>query len=293
MTDWTIEDPAQADYARTQLGIWPLDEYNVQLLNEVHPQQYLVKQPVAETNSDDDDDAEHQYYDVIAVGSGAGGLVSAKQAGRRGARSALISEKLAGGDCLNVGCIPSKSLLAAAKLVATLRKVVNTDEDSGTTNFGISVVAAATAATATEQQPPVPQIVVDFGQVMTRLRQNRARIAPADGHTGTEQTGARVYQGRGQFLGPNTLEVVYPPQPKQKQETTNKKTILHFKYCVLAMGGRPSLPTNIPGLREAPYTTNEQLFNLQILPPRMIIVGAGTCLLKSRVPFLFFLLDLI
>lgn len=223
---WIQNDADQAKQARKELGIWPLDEYNAKLLNEVHPLNFVSSfEP-------------HEVYDLIAIGSGAGGLVSSKQTARRGGKSAMISELLAGGDCLNVGCVPSKALIRSGRAVAQIRKA----ED-----LGISVGG---------------KIKVDFPKIMARLRQKRSDIAPADGHPGTEAAGAHVFQGRGRLTGPNTLEV-------------NGQT-LKFKTCVLATGGRPAIPTNIPGLLEAPYTTNESLFNLQELPPRMVILGAGT-----------------
>lgn len=225
--EWVENDSEQAKEAREELGIWPLDEHNVKLLNEVHPRAFVTEMK----------DAPHPEYDLIAVGSGAGGLVSSKQTGRRGGKSAMISEHLAGGDCLNVGCVPSKALISSARAVAQIRKAAE---------LGVTVTG---------------DIQVDFPKIMTRLREKRAMIAPADGHPGTEATGAHVYQGRGKLTGPNTLEV-------------NGQT-LKFKYCVLATGGRPMVPGGISGLKEAPYTTNEQLFNLEELPPRMVILGAG------------------
>ncbi len=225
-SQWIENDADQAKEARAELGIWPLDEYNAKLLNEVHPRNFVsnFQQP-------------HEEYDLIAIGSGAGGLVSSKQTARRGGKSAMISERLAGGDCLNAGCVPSKALIRSARAVAQIRKAAD---------LGISVQG---------------NIKVDFPRIMSRLRQKRSEIAPADGHPGTEATGAHVYQGRGKLTGPNTIEV-------------NGQT-LKFKKCVLATGGRPAVPANIPGLAEAPYTTNESLFNLQELPPRMVILGAG------------------
>eukprot|EP00536_Pseudo-nitzschia_multiseries_P013313 jgi/Psemu1/245209/estExt_Genewise1.C_5600013 len=105
---------------------------------------------------------------------------------------------------------------------------------------------------------------------MRRLREKRAAIAPADGHPGTEAAGAHVYQGRGRLTGPDTVEV-------------NGRT-LRFKNCVLATGGRPAIP-KIPGLQEAPFVTNEQLFNLEELPPRMVILGAGVVALEMAQAF--------
>merc|ERR1712137_1513840 len=106
---------------------------------------------------------------------------------------------------------------------------------------------------------------------MKRVRALRAKIAPVDGHEATEAAGTHVFQGRGRLTGPNTLEV-------------NGQT-LQFKVCVLATGGRPAIPNNIPGLLDAPYTTNEQLFNLQELPPRMVILGAGVIALEMALSF--------
>jgi hypothetical protein len=112
-------------------------------------------------------------YDLIAIGAGAGGLVSAKQSARRGAKSAMISEKMAGGDCLNVGCVPSKALLSATKTIAAVKR---------SAEFGVLLNG---------------EMKVDFGKIMTRLRQLRTKIAPADGHGGTAGTCDHVYQGWG------------------------------------------------------------------------------------------------
>lgn len=222
-TAWSPGDSSQERQARDKLEIWPLDENNAKLLNEVHPRDFQSeKEP-------------HEIYDLIAIGAGAGGLVSCKQSARRGAKSAMISEKLAGGDCLNVGCVPSKALIRSARAAKEVQRAAE---------FGIAVES----------------VTVDFPAVMRRVRLLRAKIAPVDSHEATEATGAHVFQGRGRFTGKNTVEV-------------NDKT-LSFKVCVVATGGRPTIP-NVPGLKESPYITNEQLFNLEQLPPRMVILGAG------------------
>jgi pyruvate/2-oxoglutarate dehydrogenase complex dihydrolipoamide dehydrogenase (E3) component len=239
---WIPFDETQAKEAREQLEIWPLDEPNCELLNQVHPRNYISNN-------------RETHFDLIAIGAGAGGLVSSKQSARRGAKSALISEKLAGGDCLNVGCVPSKALLRAAKAVAQTCKAISE----------LGVVVQVNGNTATPRD-----VSVDFPQVMQRLRQSRAKIAPADGHSGTEQAGAKVFQGRGILTGPNSVQV-------------NGQT-LTFDKCVLAMGGRPSIPP-VEGLKEAPYTTNESLFNLQTLPRNMIVLGAGVIALEMAQTF--------
>jgi pyruvate/2-oxoglutarate dehydrogenase complex dihydrolipoamide dehydrogenase (E3) component len=97
----------------------------------------------------------------------------------------MISEKLAGGDCLNVGCVPSKALIRSARAVSQVKRA---------SEFGVVI-------------PNIDEVKVDFQKVMERLRAKRAKIAPADGHPGTEQAGAHVYQGRGRMTGPDTVEV--------------------------------------------------------------------------------------
>ena len=83
----------------------PLDPHDAVLLDNVHPRNHTDPDPTG------------VVYDLVALGAGAAGLVSAKQSARRGARSALIEMHLAGGDCLNVGCVPSKALIRVARAV--------------------------------------------------------------------------------------------------------------------------------------------------------------------------------
>ena len=90
--------------------------------------------------------------------------------------------------------------------------------------------------------PEGGNIKIDFAAIMSRMRRLRAKISPADGHGGTSGTGPHVFQGRGKFVDKETVEV--------------NGIQLKFKNAVIATGGRPSMP-DIPGLAEAPYTTNE------------------------------------
>lgn len=154
-------------------------------------------------------------------------------------------------DCLNVGCVPSKALIRAARSVAEVRR---------SAEFGVRI--------------PGP-ITVDFPAIMRRLRSLRTEISPADGHAATVATGCHVYQGRGIFTGPDTIRV-------------GDEIELKFRKAVIATGGRPTIPDNIPGLAEAPYTTNEILFNLETLPPRMVIWGAGAVALEMAQVFATF-----
>jgi hypothetical protein len=102
---WIPYDAALQAQAQQQLRVWPLDEYNAVLLNEVHPRGYTFSTN-ANTNDGSSSSSNNDFvYDLIALGAGAGGLVASKQSARRGAKSAMISEHLAGGDCLNVGTL--------------------------------------------------------------------------------------------------------------------------------------------------------------------------------------------
>jgi len=241
---WKASDPEQAMEARESLHIWPLDEANAMLLNQVHPRSYDLETSASSLP--------HKLYDLIAIGAGAGGLVSSKQAARRGAKSAMISEYLAGGDCLNVGCVPSKALIRSARAIAEIKRA---------SEFGIILALPGASQ---------PAVQVDFAAIMKRMRGLRANISPADGHEGTTATGAHVYQGRGRFTSNTTIEV--------------NGITLTFKKAVIATGGRPLVP-NVPGLKHAPYTTNEILFNLETLPPRMVILGAGVIALEMAQTF--------
>ncbi|KAJ1636898.1 mercuric reductase, partial [Pavlovales sp. CCMP2436] len=204
----------------------PLDHHNAALLNHVAPRDWLNPKPLEE-------------YDLVAIGAGAGGLISAKQAARRGARSALIEKHLAGGDCLNVGCVPSKALIRSARAVKEVRNCAA---------FGVCVAG---------------EVTVDFPAVMARMRRVRAEIAPADSYEGTAAAGAHMFAGKATFTGPNTLQV---------EESSGRVTEFRFKTAVIASGGRPIAPALY---EHVPFVTNETLFNLTSLPPRMVVVGGG------------------
>lgn len=179
--------PAGGEHA----GVFPLDEHNVKLLDNVHPRAW-----VNPTVPDD------FVYDLIAVGAGAGGLVSAKQSARRGARSALIEQHLAGGDCLNVGCVPSKALLRCARSIAERRR-----DDMGMEG-------------GCEK--------IEFAGVMQRMRRLRAQIAPVDSHEATKKAGSDMFVGRATFIGPHEIQVAGQS--------------LRFRKAVIATGARAGVP---------------------------------------------------
>ena len=202
--------------------VQPLDDANQQLLAHVHPETW--RNPEG-----------HGVYDLVVIGAGTAGLVSAAGAAGLGARVALIERRLMGGDCLNIGCVPSKGLLRAARLVGELRRA-NT--------LGVGVGRAQ----------------VDFARVMERMRQRRAEIAANDSARRFAGLGIDVFFGDAQFTG--RAEVAVAGQG------------LRFKRAVIATGGRPTVPP-VPGLAETPHLTNATLFWLTELPRRLLIIGAG------------------
>lgn len=174
-------------------------------------------------------------YDLVVVGAGTGGLVSAAGAAGLGARVALVEEHAMGGDCLNSGCVPSKALIAAARSWDAARSAVA---------YG---------------GPPASG-PGDFAAAMTRMRRLRADLSPVDGASRFAALGVDVFLGRGRFTAPDRLEV-------------NGQT-LRFRRAVIATGARPAVPP-IPGLAEAGFLTNETIFSLTRLPARLTVIGAG------------------
>ena len=205
--------------------ITPMDVHNRKLVNNVHPPDWVNPTPV-------------ECYDLVVIGSGTAGLVTAKGAAGLGVglKVALIERHLMGGDCLNVGCVPSKCLIRSARVVADMR-------DSKP--FGVT---------------PPANIDVDFPAVMERMRQVRARISPADSAAGAAKSGVDMFLGEGQFTGSNTVSVA-------------GKT-LHFKKAVITTGARAVKP-RIEGIEDVGYLTNETVFSLTEKPNRLAVIGGG------------------
>lgn len=219
-------DPDLGGYAQDELdaiGVSPLDEHNVKLLDHVHPRAWVDPTP-------------KPRYNLVVIGAGSGGLVSAAAAAGVGGQVALVESHLLGGDCLNVGCVPSKALLRCAKVAALARHAAD---------FGVKV----------------GRVEIDFGAVMARMRSLRASIAPNDSaQRFAGQLRVDVFFGRARFTGRNAVEV-------------GGKT-LRFSKAIIATGGTAAIPP-IPGLKEAPYLTNATVFNLTERPRRLAVIGAG------------------
>lgn len=188
----------------------PFDEHNQKLESFVHPPDWVNPEPA-------------DRYNLVVIGSGPAGLITAIGAAGLGAKVALVERELMGGDCLNVGCVPSKGVISAARVAAAVR-------DAG--EFGVQIPDGW---------------VIDFGAVMTRMRRLRADMAHHDSAARFQELGIDVFLGSGSFTKDGHVEVA------------GKK--LNYKRAVICTGGRAAeLP--IPGLKDVDYLTNESIFSL-------------------------------
>lgn len=176
-------------------------------------------------------------YDLVVIGAGTGGLVSAAIGAALGARVALVERDRMGGDCLNFGCVPSKAVLRAARSWAEARESAE--------RFAGPVVAAAG----------------NFAGAMERMRRIRADISAVDAATRFDSLGVDVYLGDARFDSRSSLRV-------------DDGARLEFRRAIVATGARAAVPS-IPGLDDTEYLTNETVFGLEELPDRLLVLGAG------------------
>jgi pyruvate/2-oxoglutarate dehydrogenase complex dihydrolipoamide dehydrogenase (E3) component len=176
--------------------ILPRDQHNQTLLDRVHPPGWKNPAPAAR-------------YNLVAIGAGSAGLVSAAMAAGLGAKAAIVERHLMGGDCLNFGCVPSKAVIRAARSIEEARRAQA---------YGTPVFARE---------------AVDFGAAMERMRSLRARIAAEDSAARfRDELGVDVFLGEARFVARDALEV--------------DGARLRFARAVITTGARPLLPP-IPG----------------------------------------------
>ncbi|MFO8013889.1 MAG: mercuric reductase [Phycisphaerae bacterium] len=203
--------------------VQPRDAHNERLLASVHPSDWTNPEPA-------------ERYNLVVLGAGTAGLVTAAGAAGLGAKVALVERHLMGGDCLNVGCVPSKSLIRSARAAHDAR-------DAG--RFGVHTGG---------------EVTVDFPAVMERVRRIRADISANDSARRFQELGVDVFLGEGRFTGEDTVEVA--------------GRTLRFARAVVATGARAVEP-DVPGLAEAEFLTNETVFSLTERPERLAVLGAG------------------
>jgi pyruvate/2-oxoglutarate dehydrogenase complex dihydrolipoamide dehydrogenase (E3) component len=203
--------------------ILPQDEYNRTLIDNVHPTDWKNPEPA-------------DCYNLVVIGAGTAGLVTAAGAAGLGAKVALIERHLMGGDCLNVGCVPSKGLLRAGRAAHDVK---------------------AAAAFGIHSGP----VSIDFGAAMERMRRVRAGISSHDSFERfSKELGVDVFLGNGKFIGCDRIEV-------------GGKQLL-FKKASICTGARAAAPP-IPGIEETGYLTNENVFWLTKPPARLLVLGGG------------------
>jgi pyruvate/2-oxoglutarate dehydrogenase complex dihydrolipoamide dehydrogenase (E3) component len=175
-------------------------------------------------------------YNVVVIGAGTAGLVTAAGTAGLGGRVALVERQRMGGDCLNTGCVPSKALIASARLVQQIREAPR---------WGLL-----------GQEPRFR-----FEDVMERMRERRARLAPHDSEERFESLGVDVFRGTARFVSPHEVSV--------------GGLRLRARNVVVATGSRAAIP-EVDGLAEARPFTNETLFDeLDEKPDRMLVLGGG------------------
>lgn len=202
----------------------PTASFNADLLSHVHPPDWTNPTPA-------------DRYHLVVVGAGTAGLIAASFAAGAGAKVALVERHLMGGDCLNVGCVPSKAIIRSSRVFAELRD----------------------AASLGWRMPPGAE--ANFSAVMERMRRIRARISPHDSAARyRDEKGVDVFLGSARFTGESGLDV--------------DGTTLRFKKAVIATGARAA-PLPIAGLAEAGALTNESVFNLTTRPRRLAVIGGG------------------
>lgn len=202
----------------------PRDAHNQTLGANVHPSDWVNPTPTGR-------------YNLVVIGGGTAGLISAAGAAGLGAKVALIERHLLGGDCLNVGCVPSKGVIRASRALFDARN---------SADFGVLGGAG---------------LQFDFATAMERMRRLRAAISHHDSAKRfRDELGVDVFIGQGSFVAADCVAVA-----GQK---------LFFKKAAVCTGARAAAPP-IPGLAETGYLTNETVFSLTELPPRLAVVGAG------------------
>jgi pyruvate/2-oxoglutarate dehydrogenase complex dihydrolipoamide dehydrogenase (E3) component len=173
--------------------------------------------------------------DLCVIGAGSGGLAVAAGAAQMGAAVVLVERGAMGGDCLNYGCVPSKSLLAVASVAHHWRRGAA---------FGIAYA------------PPK----IDFTGVADSVQQVIADIAPNDSAERFEGLGVTVLRAEARFTSPRTMRA-------------GSEEIRPRRF-VIATGSQPAIPA-IPGLANIPYLTNETVFANRELPKHLIVIGGG------------------
>ena len=179
-------------------------------------------------------------YNMVVIGAGSAGLVSAYIAAAVKAKVALVERHKMGGDCLNTGCVPSKALIKSARLMSQIGRAQD---------YGLKDAAAS----------------VDFAAVMERVRRVIAEIAPHDSVERYAGLGVESVKGDARIVSPYAVEVMLDDGSTRTLST---------RSIVIAAGARPFMPP-IPGLNQVGCLTSDTLWELRTLPRRLLVLGGG------------------
>ncbi len=209
------------------LGIFPLLAHKiVEVIKANKVYKHWIKPPRFDTN-------------IVVIGAGSGGLVTAYIAAAVKAKVTLIEKHKMGGDCLNTGCVPSKALIRSARLLAQMRRCAD---------FGIKKA----------------DVEVDFAEVMNRVQAIIKAVAPHDSVQRYTDLGVEVIEGEAKIISPWEVQV----------NTAGESRIITTRAIVIAAGSRPLVPP-ITGINDLAYLTSDTVWELRELPKRLIVLGGG------------------
>jgi dihydrolipoamide dehydrogenase len=174
-------------------------------------------------------------YNIVVIGAGSAGLVASYIAAAVKAKVALVEANKMGGDCLNTGCVPSKALIASAKLLSRAKRA----EEFGFDNVSIEF---------------------DFAKVMERVQSIIKKVEPHDSIERYQELGVDCIKGQAKIISPFEVRV--------------NDNILTTKNIIVATGAKPLIP-DLPGLDQIEYLTSDNIWDIRTLPKNMVILGAG------------------
>ena len=174
-------------------------------------------------------------YNIIVIGAGSGGLVSAYIASAVKSKVALIEKHQMGGDCLNTGCVPSKALIRSSKIVNYIKRATDFGFNSASVDF-------------------------DFDKVMERVQNIIQKVAPHDSIERYTKLGVDCFTGHAKILSPFRVQI--------------NNQILTTRNIVIATGATPFVPT-LPGIDEIKYLTSDTIWQIRKLPSRLLVLGGG------------------
>lgn len=177
---------------------------------------------------------------LVVIGGGSAGLVSAYVAAGSGAAVTLVERERMGGDCLNTGCVPSKALVATTRVIAQIRNAKA---------YGLAVA----------------DVTFEFSEIMARVRHVIERIRPHDSVERYSALGVECLAGEARLVSPWEVEV--------RAEDGSVRRI-STRAVIIATGARPSVP-DIPGLAELGFLTSDTIWDLRVLPRRLLVLGGG------------------